>query len=475
MNRSLPAIAVLLGTLFLSGCAIPSSHDTVAATQDLVARQSSVGFEWRRTAVADAQALSSIDPLLAQGISAQQSIAVAFLASPELQLALERLEISRSELVAASTPPNPVLVAGVRESGGSLAAFYPGRTFSVGVLQNVLALLNMPARHRVASQELERTRLDTADRIIGLAAEVNQAYVEYIAAQHILALRERSAAASRAALDTLVVDVANGKGATALDLALERNAVYGAEGSLVRARLDVSTLRAKLGQLMGIAGLRDDWQTSGELQPLPQSDPDLKQLETQALERRLDIRAAREAVLARLKTLATQRRFRWLGGLELGVFRESTSGGTSFTGPNVVLELPVFDQRQSQLLAADAELRTAQRHVEVLVQTMRNELRTHAAELAATRALSEQYRDLVLPNQHQIQAQLGTDGEPGSIERQHLRLASLASEEDGVGLLRDYWRARGALARAAGDWEGLGGASEAEPPAPLKAPAAGSR
>ena len=106
---------------------------------------------------------------------------------------------------------------------------------------------------------------------------------------------------------------------------------------------------------------------------------------------------------------------------------------------------------------------------------MRNELRTHAAELAATRALSEQYRDLVLPNQHQIQIQLGTNGDPGAIERLHVRRSSIESEEDGVGYLRDYWRARGALARAAGDWEGLGGGSAAESPALLKAPAAGSR
>ena len=57
--------------------------------------------------LADQQVLGNIDPLLSQGISAEQSIAIAFLASPDLQLALERLEISRSDFVAASTPPNP--------------------------------------------------------------------------------------------------------------------------------------------------------------------------------------------------------------------------------------------------------------------------------------------------------------------------------------------------------------------------------
>ncbi len=452
------AVAAALLCTLLVACTTPSSRETVASTAQLVAEQSGTAFQWRHTAVADAEALRSIDPLLAGGITAQKAIAIACLASPEVQLALERLEISRSELVAASTPPNPLLVAGARESGGSLAAFYPGRTVSVGVLQNVLGLLNLPSRRRIAQRELSRMRLETADRIIGLAAEVNQAYLEYVAAQRVLVLREHAVAAARVAHDTMVVGVANGKGYTTLDLALERNAVFAAESGVIRARLDANTLRAKLAQLMGIAGLRDSWQTSEELKPLPPAELDLTQLEARALERRLDMRAAREAVLARLKSLSTQRNFRWLGGLELGAFRESTSGGTTFTGPNGMVELPVFDQRQSQLLAADSELRSAQRRLEALVLVVRTDLRTHGAEVAATRALNEQYRDQVLPNLRQIQAQLDGAADQGtSVDRMHQRLSALASEEEAVGFLRDYWRARSALARAAGDWGGLGG------------------
>ena len=262
------AVAAALLCTLLVACTTPSSRETVASTAQLVAEQSGTAFQWRHTAVADAEALRSIDPLLAGGITAQKAIAIACLASPEVQLALERLEISRSELVAASTPPNPLLVAGARESGGSLAAFYPGRTVSVGVLQNVLGLLNLPSRRRIAQRELSRMRLETADRIIGLAAEVNQAYLEYVAAQRVLVLREHAVAAARVAHDTMVVGVANGKGYTTLDLALERNAVFAAESGVIRARLDANTLRAKLAQLMGIAGLRDSWQTSEELKPL---------------------------------------------------------------------------------------------------------------------------------------------------------------------------------------------------------------
>ncbi len=97
---------------------------------------------------------------------------------------------------------------------------------------------------------------------------------------------------------------------------------------------------------------------------MPASDPDPAAIENQALERRFDVRAATKAVDARLRALATQRRFRWMNELELGVFRDSMVGGTTFIGPNAVIELPLFDQRQAQLLAGDAQLRSALRTLE---------------------------------------------------------------------------------------------------------------
>jgi multidrug efflux system outer membrane protein len=458
-GSTLMRAATLAGALTLAGCAFPTARENVDSAAGIVAQQSGTRFAWRRTDEDDAAMLTAIDPLLAGGLDAGKAIAVAYLASPELQIALEKLEVSRADLVAAITPPNPVAVIGVRDPGGGLAAFYPKRNVTLGVLQNVLALLNMPARRRIAQYDLERVRLETADRIIGLAAEVNQAWLELVTAQRVLQLRERAASASNAALDTIVVGVANQKDYGPLDLALERNALYGVEGQVIRARLDVATARARLAQQMGIAGLRDAWEVGAELPPLPAADPDPAALEARALSQRLDLRAARQAVLSRLKALSTQRQFRWLGSLELGLFRESVSGGTNFTGPNAVVELPLFDQRQSQLLAADAELRNARRALDSLTQTARSELRTHAAEVAATRALAEKSRDAVLPNQRQILAQQGTSVEPGSVDRLHLRLSALAAEEEALGYLRDYWRARGALARAAGDWGGLGMAS----------------
>jgi outer membrane protein, heavy metal efflux system len=456
-TRSAAGAAALALTLLAAGCASPSSRENVAASAALVVPQARETFAWRRSAEDELASRDQVDELLADGISAQEAVAIAFLASPELQIALERLEVGRAELVAASTPPNPVAIVGYRQPGGSLAAFYPDRNLSVGVLQNVLALLSMPERRRAAEGDLERNRLETADRIVQIAAETWQAYVEYAAALQVVTLRRQALAGAQSIRDA----TADGD---LLEAANDRGAAFIAASQLARARLEADTLRNKLGQVMGLAGWRDGWFLADTLPPLPDTDPAPTVLEA-ALEQRLDIRAAKAAIAVRLRQLATTRRYRWLGSLELGVFRESVSGGTSFTGPNALVELPVFDQRQAQLLDADAQLRAAVRTLESLRLTARTELRTHAAELSTTRTLLDQYRGQLLPEQRRLERRLLEAREEGRLEARRYRMASFAAEEESVGLLRDYWRARSALARAAGDWANLLG-PEVRVPAP---------
>jgi outer membrane protein, heavy metal efflux system len=448
-----PAVAALLSA---GGCALPTSRENVDAAAAFVRGQTGGSLEWRRDPQADQAARLRVEAMLADGLTIDEAIAVSFLASPEMQLALEQLEISRAEFVSAATPPNPVAIVGTRQAGGDLAAFYPDRSLSVGVLQNVIALLNIPDRRAIARLDLQRARYEAANRATSHAAKVVQAWLEYSAALQVQTLRDRSVAAARAAFDSIVLLAANGK-LRPLNVAVERNSLFSVEGAAIRAGLNTATARNKLGELLGLSGWRDDWRIEPQLPPMPAHDPDAAAAEAAAMRQRLDLLAAARAVDARLRVLATQRRFRWINQLEVGVFREKAVGGTAFTGPNAVVELPVFDQRQAKLLNADAELRSAMRRLEALQLSARNEIRTHGAEMRTIRLLLEQIERDIQPNQRQIVAGLGTSADPGEPQRLRLRLSSLASEEDHVELLRDYWRARSALALAAGDWGALSG------------------
>jgi outer membrane protein, heavy metal efflux system len=448
--------SVLALAIWLAGCVAPSSKESLQKTAALVATQTPLSLQWRRDPGADQAARTGVEQMLADGLTVQEAVAVAMLVSPEIQLALEQVEITRSEFVAAVTPMNPAVVLGSRRAGGNLAAFYPERSLSVGILQNVISLLNLPDRKAIARHDLAVAQLQAAQGISEHAALVAQYWLEHKAALQIRDLRQRSVAAAQAALDTIIVSAANGS-INALNVAVERNTLIATKGAAIRADLDVATSRERLGKYLGLTGWRDDWKLAGALPVMPPNDPDVVALERDSLSQRLDLQAARTTIAARLRVLATQRRFRWLNQLELGLFREKLIGGSTFTGPNAVIELPLFDQRQSKLLNADAELRAAKRKLEIAEFAARNALRVNAAEMAATRASLLLHEREVIPNQRQIVAGLGQAADPGEPTRLRLRLSTLAAEEEQVGLLREYWRARSALALSAGQWSAHSG------------------
>lgn len=450
--------------LTIGGCSVPSSKENVQATAQLIAPQTSAQVLWRRDAAADQQARASIEAMLADGLTVEEAVAVSFLASPDLQLALEQLEISRSQLVAASTPPNPIGVVGMRQPGGNWSAFYPGNTLTFGVIQNVIGLLQIPERRAVAARDLDRARYQAAEDSTRLAARVVQAWLDYSAAMTVESLRVRSLGVVQTGADALgrSLQQMQPPGSAEEDLrrrqmlADQTDALFTSRASVQRARTAMATARERLGQLLGLAGWRDDWSITGGLPPLPSADVDAAALEQAAVGKRLDVQAAEHAVDARLKNLALTRHFRWLNQLDIGVFRDEVSGGTSFTGPNAVVEIPLFDQRQAQLLEADSRLRTAVRTLEAVRLNARAEIRINAAELSGARLLLGEYEQYWMPSFRQREQDLGSSRGPESFDRLRLQISMLEAEERRTDLLRDYWRARSALSLSLADWASAG-------------------
>lgn len=449
--RHAPLLSLGLGLLAVAGCSAPSRRENVDATARLVAGQVAAPLLWRLDPQADAAAREQAEALLADGLTLEESIKVAFLASPELQLALEKLEISRADFVLATTMPNPVVVAGTRQPQGDLAAFYPDRTISFGVVQSLVGLLTISGRAGIAKHDLQRARYEAAASAARLAALVGEAWIDYCAELQMRELDVRAVAVARTVYDNLVAAQAGSE-----ELQEGRDALLSRQREVVRATLKVAKARAVLEEQLGIAGWRDDWIVRSVLPPVPAADPDPSAEERAAMERRLDLRAGNEAIEARLRLLSHRRVFRWLGDLDIGVFRDQVVGGTSFTGPNLAVEIPLFDTRHAQVLNADAELRSELRRLEVSRLAARREIRTAAAEMIATRQLLEQVEGEILPALRRQQADpAGAD--PDDIQVQVRRLGSMDTEREHMGLLRDYWRARSALALAAGDWSALSG------------------
>ena len=144
---------------------------------------------------------------------------------------------------------------------------------------------------------------------------------------------------------------------------------------------------------------------------------------------------------------------RYLPALQLGVSTERDAEGTRVTGPELSVELPIFDQGQARLARLAATLRQAQARQAELEVDIRAEARTLRSQLLAARGIAEQYQNVLLPLRERIVGEAQRRYDAGLLGIYQLLLVR-RDELDGyrgyLESIRDYWIARTDLERAVG-------------------------
>ena len=117
------------------------------------------------------------------------------------------------------------------------------------------------------------------------------------------------------------------------------------------------------------------------------------------------------------------------------------------------LPLPLFNQGQPAVAAAEARLRQSQRRYAAMAVEIRAEVRRARNDLLAARDLADYYARVIVPLRHQI-----VRAESAAIQRdagRRLRVAAGKQAEIDAGreyveALQGYWVARAELERAVG-------------------------
>jgi outer membrane protein, heavy metal efflux system len=435
--------------LTLAGCASTSAKAPFEDVSRTVTARTGHAIRWNQGTDDDRAADAAIDRLLAKDLDANAAVQVSLLANPSLQASFEELAIAQADLVQAGLLQNPTFAIG--RTAWESEHIAPNLFASVE--QDFLELLTMPLRKRIAGAELEKTKLEIADRVLVLAGEVRHAFYTAQAAEQILAMRRlvEEASAVSSELARRQHDAGN-----LSELALRSQLALAAQTSLDRKRAEgeVAASREKLNQLMGTWGPRTSWRTTARLPDLPAEEVPLEHLESLAIANRFDLAAARRNVQTIEGALSLAKTTRWVGkvnvNVEAGRLRESKH--LSF-GPSVALEIPLFDQRQAQIARLEAYGRQAERTLQSLAIDIRAEVREARARVLTTRAVASEYATVVVPlrervvklSQEQYDAML-----LGVYALVQAKQAELDAWRESVEALRDYWIARSDLERAVG-------------------------
>jgi outer membrane protein, heavy metal efflux system len=425
--------------LALGGCASVNPRASLPDVERLVAERGIEKVHWRGDVTADTAVDAHIRELLTENLTQDKAIQIALLNNRTLQSTFEELGVAQADLVAAGLLNNPVLDAEIRFFKGSA-----NPTAEFGLIQNFLDIFFIPLRKRIAEAAIEGTKLRVAGAIIDLAAQVRVAFYEHQAAVQSLDMRQQVLKATEASY-ALSRNLRAAGNITELDLLNERALYEQSKLSVRSTELSVLRSRERLNILMGLWGQQTGWTIIGRLPDPPTKKPEADGLEKRAVERSLDLGAARQDLQSAAKAVGIARPLALFPDSAFGASGEHETSGDWGFGPAFSLPLTIFHQGQPGTEAARAALRSASEKYVALAVGLRSQVRTAYAALLGAYDEAKYYDEVLLPLRQRIVDQTLLQYNAMQIGANQLLQAKQQHIDAGDGYiqaLRAYWIAR---------------------------------
>ena len=454
---------VALGVaLSLGGCVGLSKDAGHAGVAADVAARLDKRVTWARSDGEQAGIRRAVAELLAQPLSADDAVQIALLNNRGLQALYGELGIAETDVVQAGRIANPRFSTTRTRSSESFK-------YETSLTFPILGLLTMPQALKMERRRFETVKLQVTDRILQLAAETRRAYVDAVAADasvHYLA-QVQDAADAGAELAQRMAAKGN-----VPQLERLREQAFSADTGMQRVKAEsaATAARERLTRLMGLGVDGASFQLPERLPDLPTEAAELKDLETFAMARRLDVAAAKRDVESTAASLGLTRTTRFINALEVGPATLLEHGEQSRKGYEISVELPLFDWGGSRVARAESMYRQAVDRVADVAVQARSDVRERYALYRDAWTIAKRYRDEIVPLRRRIADEhlLRYNGMLiGVFELLADAREQVAAANGYLRAVRDYWVAEADLRQA------LGGRLPAAPivPLPSDAPA----
>jgi cobalt-zinc-cadmium efflux system outer membrane protein len=443
-----PLLLVAALPLVFVGCTSTNPKGAFDDVSKTVAARTGQQVRWMRDDAEADEIEKAVEALLQTNLTAQAAVAIALLNNRTLQAEFESIGISQAELAQASRLKNPTYAGFYRVPLQGAA----GLNTENALTQNLLDLLMLPVRKKIAARNLASVKLRVTHEVLALSEEAQIAFYTVQARQQltnrlsiIVEINEAGADIAQRQFDAGNIN--------ALELKNQEALFAQSRFDLARAEAQTRVDRERLNRLLGVWGKQTGWQITDVLPALPEKDLPLENVEATAVNRRLDLAAARGEVMAISSALGLSRDFRYLPGVTIGANAERDLDGSWVAGPTLSLEVPIFDQGQAGLAKLAAEYRRAQRHFEALAVNIRSEVRAARDALITSRDAADYHAKVLLPQRQSILRETLLQFNAMQKSNYELLLAKEREQQEeqaAIEALRDYWIARAKLERAAG-------------------------
>ena len=391
----LQVVGIAALSLFISSCArVPQGSEEQVASM----MQERIGktVMWNQTCYEDPSVEIYIQDLVSQPINIESAVQIALLNNPEVQATFEEIGIAQADLVEAGLFTNPAFSIEVR---------YPYETklrtnIEYLITATFLDIFLIPLRTKLASTELEQAKLRVSNEILDLAFEVRQTYYELVAEQQMLKYTQSISelASIQSEISLRQHHVGN---VYQLDLEEIQAIFLETDLQITKSEEEIIRLREKLNRLLGL---------SKEIclsfpEQLPEETDyqgfDLCQLESTALQERIDLQVARFEILRFSRMLGLKDWWTYTN-LQAGLAGERDPDGSNLIGTGFAGQIPIFNYGQAARMRLFAQLRQAQDRLAALEIRVLSEVREAHKLLMKDLKMIHKYRAGIIPLQNKI-------------------------------------------------------------------------
>ncbi len=382
-----PAKWILVLALALPGCSsTPDPAPSLDASAALV-RQSLPDASLSQNR--DLNPGQNLPSLNGKPLSRDQAVALAIARHPSITADLARIREAQAHHIQSGVLPNPSLY-------GSLGfASDGGIGFAMASLtQSLSALWQRSDKQALANAQLQQTIVRVAFNTLETAAAVQRQHRQVVYRQDVLTrldqkakLLEQMVHAGQDSFDTGTGDALaiSAIKAQALRAALERH----------QAAADLADAKRKLLEAMGAASASADFIAAPS--PLPAIHiTDEAQALTLGLSQRLDVQAAQWALAAASSDLALTKT-KAIPEVTAGVEFQKDDGMNTL-GPAGTVELPIFDQGQARIAAAQASQEREQALYQSVVEQATLQIRQAWVAFDSRQKQVELQQAQIIPN-----------------------------------------------------------------------------
>ena len=442
--KNIRSLTLLVSAGALAGCAHVDPNPAFRELANTVHLRTGKRVQWNRSSAADAQAQAAVASLLRRPLTADSAVQIALLNNHSLQAAYEELGIAQADLVEAGLLKNPAFIFERR---------FPGQAAEIDLLQEFIDILFLPLRKRIAAAQFEAAKLRVGHEILNVAAEVRAAFYEHQGDQQLVDMRQTVAQATERSAET-ALKMREAGNLRNLDLANEQASHAQAKIELAKAQAEAVASREKLNKVMGAFGTQTSWTVASRLPELPGSEISASQLESRAVQQRLDLEASRQQLIAEARARGIAPAEAILKGAEVGThYEHEIEGGVHSVGPSVIVPIPIFNQGQPAAARANAKTRQAEQRYLALAADVRSDVRSARDKMLLARRQVEYFKSTALPTRTRVtqESQLEYNAmQIGPFQLLQAKQEEVKTGADSVEALRDYWVARAELEKAVG-------------------------